>query len=106
MVALLPNPVGDDLAGERITFRNVSGQDVSLEGWQVRDIAGNIWSLDALRSLAPGQTKALLRNGQPMALNNSGDRVELVAPDGTVVQLFDYGEVEPGEELLVEGEAG
>ena len=103
MIALLPDPVGDDLAGERITFRNVTDEDISLEGWQVRDIAGNTWSLDALRSLAPGQTKALLRNGQAMALNNSGDRVELVAPDGTVVQQFEYGEVGTGEEVLVEG---
>ncbi len=33
MVAVLPNPVGDDLAAERISFRNVSSQDASVEGW-------------------------------------------------------------------------
>jgi len=101
MVSMIPDPDGDDLANERITFTNSGDSDVSLEGWQVRDLAGNIWVLDALRALAPGQTKSLLRNGQSMALNNSGDRVELVSPDGTVVQVFSYDRVARGQEINV-----
>lgn len=103
MIAMIPDPDGDDLAGERITFRNSGTSDVSLEGWQVRDLAGNIWMLDALRSLAPGQTKSLLRNGQVMSLNNGGDRIELVAPEGTVVQVFSYDGAARGEELTIPG---
>lgn len=101
MIAMIPDPIGDDLASERITFRNVGEATVSLDGWQVRDLAGNTWSLDALRELEPSQTKSLLRNGQSMALNNSGDRIELVAPDGSVVQLFSYEAVGAGEELTI-----
>lgn len=101
MTALLPDPDGDDLAGERITFRNNGDTMVSLEGWQVRDLAGNIWTLDVLRQLGAGQSKSLLRNGASMALNNSGDRVELVAPDGTVVQVFSYDGAERGVEIEV-----
>lgn len=101
ITAMLPDPVGDDLAGERITFRNGGSKQVKLEGWQVRDLAGNVWQLDGLGQLGPGQSKAMLRNGAAMALNNSGDRVELVAPDGAVVQVFSYGPVTVGEELTV-----
>lgn len=101
MTAMVPDPIGDDLAGERITLRNSGGTAATLEGWQVRDLAGNVWQLDGVGQLGPGQSKAILRNGAPMALNNSGDRVELVAPDGTVVQVFTYGNVAAGQELTV-----
>lgn len=101
MTALLPNPVGDDLVGERISFRNLGSEVIDLAGWQVRDLAGNIWELEGLDELAAGEEKSLLRDRQPMALNNNGDRVELVAPDGAVVQVFAYEAAGESEELLV-----
>jgi hypothetical protein len=100
IASLLPDPPGDDFTGERITFRNLASVPVSMEGWQVRDLAGNVWELGGLGQLAPGQEMALLRGGQPMALNNGGDQIELVAPDGTVVQLVTYGKVAEGEVVV------
>lgn len=101
MVAMIPDPVGDDLANERITFRNFGEGELLLAGWQVRDLAGNVWPLDPLESLEADATAILLRHGAPMSLNNSGDRIELVSPDGTVVQSFAYGNVAAGQELEV-----
>lgn len=101
MISLLPDPTGDDLSGERITFRNFGSDAIRLAGWQVRDLAGNIWELGGLVQLEPEEERDLLRNGQPMALNNNGDRVELVAPDGAVVQVFSYEGVDEGEVLIV-----
>lgn len=106
MTALLPNPTGDDLSGERITFRNFGSETIELTGWQVRDLAGNIWALDGLLQLAADEAKSLLREGQPMALNNGGDRVELVAPDGVVVQVFSYDQSAEGVELSVPDAGG
>lgn len=103
IASLLPNPACDDVQGESISFRNMTTGPVDMTGWQVRDLAGNIWVLNALGTLAPGQTRAFLRGGQTMSLNNSGDQVELVAPDGSVVQMVTYGEVAEGETIVPGG---
>lgn len=97
MIELLPDPAGIDRDGESITFRNDGTERVHLAGWKARDLAGNFWELDPLVSLGPGETKTLLRNRAEMSLNNDGDRVELVAPDGMIVDMVDYGPVERGE---------
>lgn len=97
IVSLIPDPVGDDFSSEQITFRNVGIADINLAGWRVRDLAGNVWELDGLASIATNADKQLLRNGAPMSLNNGGDEIELVAPDGTVVQSVTYSQVSTGE---------
>ncbi|MEG3153262.1 lamin tail domain-containing protein, partial [Sphingomonas sp. ZT3P38] len=97
MVELVPDPLGDDLTNERITFLNNGTVVIGLAGWRVRDLAGNVWALDALVDIAPGASKTLVRAGQTMSLNNGGDEVELVAPDGSVVQSIAYGRVSVDE---------
>lgn len=101
MTAMIPDPVGEDLDNEQITFSNLGDAAVSLVGWQVRDLAGNVWMLDPLVSLGVDASATLKRHGAPMALNNNGDRIELVSPDGSVVQVFAYGSVTAGQELEV-----
>lgn len=103
MISLLPDPAGDDFLDERITLRNTGTSPVNLTAWKLRDLAENSWPLDGLGTVAPGGEVSIKRNGQPMALNNGGDTVELVAPDGTVVQTVDYGRVRAGEEVVVDG---
>ena len=103
MTSLTPDPDGDDFQNARITLKNSGAAPVSLAGWQVRDLAGNVWTLDALVSLAPSETKTVVRSGQPMSLNNGGDEIELVAPDGTVAQSISYGKVGSGEVITVDG---
>ena len=106
MTALLPDPVGDDFTEERVSLKNTGNAPVNLTAWKLRDLAENSWPLDGLGTLAPGAEVSIKRNGQPMALNNGGDTVELVAPDGTVVQTFGYGKVSAGEEVPVNGPEG
>jgi hypothetical protein len=103
MTSLLPDPTGDDYLEERITLKNTGTSPVNLTAWKVRDLAENSWPLDGLGTMAPGAEVSIKRNGQPMALNNGGDTVELVAPDGTVVQTVDYGRVNMAEEVVVGG---
>lgn len=99
IAALVPDPSGDDFTEERATIANIGTTPVNLVGWKLRDLAENSWSLDGLGVLAPSSQATIKRNGAPMALNNGGDVVELVAPDGTVVQTFDYGHVRNDEEV-------
>lgn len=101
MTAMIPDPAGDDLMNEQITFRNNGAAPASSVGWQVRDLAGNIWVLDGLGQFSSHEEKALVRAGQPMALNNNGDRIELVAPGGKVVQTFSYDRAATGEVLSI-----
>ncbi len=98
-----PDPLGDDFTEEQITLKNEGVAPVNLSAWKLRDLAENSWPLDGLGTIGPGSTVTIKRNGAPMALNNGGDTVELVAPDGTVVQTVDYGRVGAGEEVIVNG---
>lgn len=106
MTSLLPDPVGDDFLEERVSLKNTGAVPVNLAAWKLRDLAENSWPLDGLGTLAPGAEVTIKRNGQPMALNNGGDTIELVAPDGTVVQTVDYGRVNAGQEVPVNGPEG
>lgn len=100
IAALLPDPLGDELTGEQVTLRNTGAVTVSFSGWRLRDLAQNSWSLDAEAPLAPGAERVIGRNRQAMSLNNGGDEIELVAPDGTVVQTVSYGRTAAGDRVV------
>ena len=99
IASLVPDPSGDDFTEERATIANRGASPVNLVGWKLRDVAENSWALDGLGVLAPGGEATIKRNGASMALNNGGDTIELVAPDGTVVQTFGYDRVQNDEEV-------
>jgi exonuclease III len=101
LISLLPNPPGDDSQNEEATLKNFGGQPASVIGWRLRDLSGRTWTLDALGTLQPGEQKTVRRLGQPMALNNRGDTIDLVDASGMVVQTVTYGPVQPEELVLV-----
>lgn len=103
IVSMIPNPEGDDFFREQISFRNIGSTPIELAGWRVRDLAGNLWELDGLSNIAPNEDKILMRNGDSMSLNNGGDQIELVAPEGTVVQSVPYGKVSQDEVVVADG---
>lgn len=53
-------------------------------------------------TLAPGSFATIRRQGQAMSLNNTGDTVSLVAPDGVEVQTVSYGPVAEGELVRID----
>jgi exonuclease III len=97
---LLPNPDGDEDVNEEATITNIGTEAVSLVGWMLKDKAGRTWSLDEIGTLDAGESSIIMRNNRPMALNNSGDVVRLIDPEGTVVQSVTYGRVEENEEVF------
>ena len=99
IVGLVPNPPGDDSVGEEVTIRNPGSGTVSLSGWQLRDRAGRTWSLAAGGAIGAGLEVTVRRAGQDMALNNDGDAVELLDPEGRVVQSYEYERASEGERL-------
>jgi PKD repeat protein len=79
----LPNPAGDDAIGEWIELANPTSTSIDLCGWSIDDGDGGSasFSLDAYAIAANGFL-LLHRNITNIALNNDGDSVRLLAPDG------------------------
>jgi beta-lactamase superfamily II metal-dependent hydrolase len=94
---LLPNPAGDDERFERVTIANRGPLAVSLAGWQLRDRGGASWDLGG--SLAAGESRTFLRDGQAMSLNNAGDEIVLLDPEMIERDRFEYAAT--GEGTLV-----
>ncbi len=77
----LPDPVGDEAAGEWIELHNVSDQLVDLCGWSVDDAQGGSKPFRLQdRSLFPGEYVLLPRSESKITLNNGKDSVRLIAP--------------------------
>lgn len=88
IASLLPNPAGDDRGNERVTLRNSGTGAANLQGWFLRDRADNRVDLDGI--LEAGQDLEIVLEPGQMPLNNRGDDVELVDPDGTVQHAVSY----------------
>jgi len=95
--SLLPNPAGNESQNETAKIRNIGSAPAALVGWRLRDLAGQVWSLDSLGTPAAGTERMIQRLGQPKAMNNGGDTIDLIDPNGTVVQTVTYGGVDEGE---------
>ncbi len=68
-------------------FRKRSTPDIPRVG--TRD-------LGSLGTLAVSEEKTIFRDGRQMAMNNGGDTIQLLDPDGVVVQSVAYGRVGEG----------
>jgi exonuclease III len=97
ITSILPNPAGDDTQNEEVTVKNFGSQPVNVTGWKLRDLANTVWMMDALGTLNSGEEKTIKRNGQPMALNNTGDTIDLIDPSATVIHTVTYPKVQEGE---------
>ena len=88
IVSVLPNPGGDERTDEQATLRNDSASIVQLTGWRLRDAAGRTWTLTG--TLPPNGTVTISRDGQPMALNNDGDTIDLIDAHDRVIDRAVY----------------
>ncbi len=95
--------VYDSLDDEWVEFINTGGQAVDMTGWRLRDaVSDSSWKFEFSGTLGSGaiiviygneayaweDVNGYTRNG--LSLNNSGDTIELVRPDGTVVERVEY----------------
>ena len=88
---------GDEGQNEEATLANDGSQAVSLT---LRDRAGKSWVLDSLGTMAPGEEETIQRAGQPMAMNNTGDTIDLLDADGQVLDSVTYSVVAEGEFVI------
>jgi lamin tail-like protein len=80
---------------------NVGTATVSLSDWTLRDADNHFVNLTIHGSIAPGALRSVIRNGSRLSLDNDGDTIRLMGPDGVVVDSVTYGAVAQGE--LVQG---
>lgn len=96
---VLPNPDGNESELEAVWLTNPGSSDITLSGWKLRDKAGKSWDLARDGKVKVGETKKILRGKRPMSLNNTGDLLELVDPNGLVVSVVTFGPSDTDEIL-------
>lgn len=97
IAALLPNPAGEDRGNEIVVLNNTENETIHLTGWKLRDRAGNIF---VLGGQASGNSEtSIIMESNSMPLNNSGDTIILIAPNGNNKHEVEYkkNQVTPGQ---------
>jgi endonuclease/exonuclease/phosphatase family metal-dependent hydrolase len=92
IAALLPDPDGPDPGNEWVELRNTTAAAIPVDGWKLRDRAGNEFRLDGAAD--PGATRRFALPARVMTLNNDGDAVELIDRDGAVRHQVRYTAVQ------------
>lgn len=95
IVAVMPNPPGDDIQFEEVHLRNNTNAAIALVGWRIGDSTGNhFWTLNCTDgTIAPGATVIIIRSGRSMFLNNSGgDTIVLVNALGNNIDTKAYSD--------------
>ena len=93
----LPDPEGSD-DGEWIEVINRTAAAMALNGWRLDDAEGGSgpYGLDGY-SVGPGGYLLLPKSETGLALNNGGDDVRLINPNGTVTDTVTYGAAPTGQ---------
>ncbi len=98
---LLPNPKGDDSAGEFIEIKNEGTEVVDISGWKIVNSGGKytIRAKDIPSPrIAPGGFLVLPRHITHVSLRNKGDKVLLLHPNDFVTSFAEYtSEAQEGE---------
>jgi len=94
----IPNPEGDDQENEWIEVYNDSDSIVDISGWQLDDEEEGskpfVFPKNTL--IAPKSYIVFPRPVTKIALNNDGDSVRLLLPEGIVFQEIQYDKAEQG----------
>lgn len=95
---LLPDPASPltDTTDEYIEIYNPTANIVDLSGWKLRDESGDEYLIKNLQ-IEPLEHLAIYVTNSKLTLNNTGDSVVLIDPNGDVVdEAANYGNAEVG----------
>ena len=112
MNEVMPNPwPSDDNAswpgGEWVEILNTGTSDIDLTGWSIVDNAGNTLPFNASHLVGPssiiaaGEHRIIAVNSSTSwgVLNNGGESLRLLWPNGTLSQTISWTDTEPGFSL-------
>jgi uncharacterized protein YdeI (BOF family) len=107
---ILPNPKGSDTAappkGEWIELYNQSGQKINLAGWELDDLISSgskPYAIDSEIFIEPNGYLVFYYNQTKICLNNNGDEVNLINPQGKTISSCSYQEKSPEETSWARG---
>ncbi|OGZ28726.1 MAG: hypothetical protein A2427_03565 [Candidatus Nealsonbacteria bacterium RIFOXYC1_FULL_40_7] len=95
-VEVMPSPEGKDAEGEYIVIKNGGDSLADLSGWQIRDKEGSSKVFALNKSISALKTLTLFRKETGITLNNSGDGLELLDPNGNIVDSVEFGKSAKG----------
>lgn len=98
---LLPAPEKGQT--EWIEIHNLEKQTIALDGWRIEDASGRKFIFPAAASLAAGGYLQLSKSTTHISLNNDGDTIILLAPNGETVDETEYGSAATGEAWARQG---
>ncbi len=90
IVALLPNPAGEDAGNEQVTIENSGNVAVDLSKWKLIDKAGNAFLLSG--RIGARKSAVVTMTEASMPLNNNGDTLVLVDSEGVGRSRVSYSE--------------
>ncbi|MBT9171304.1 MAG: hypothetical protein DDT18_01678 [Actinobacteria bacterium] len=100
----LPNPVGKDIDGEWIKLFNDADVAVNLDGWQIKDASGKIFSFKQA-AINSGEYLTFNYKTTKIFLNNNGETLFLYDASGNLVDKAEYiGNAAEGKSLIRQGD--
>lgn len=89
---IVPNPAGSDEQEEFIEIFNSNSSDVDLSGWQLQDRAGTIttYTIPSVTKIMAGGFLIFKRPDTKIMLNNDGDGVNLLTPNGKITDSVGF----------------
>ncbi len=96
---ILPSPVGSDETEEWIEILNQNNFEVDTSDWQIADTVGKTaaYAFPAGTKISSQGFLVLLRPATKITLNNSGDGLNLIQPDGKVKDSVTYEKAVQGQ---------
>ncbi|MEX0649586.1 MAG: lamin tail domain-containing protein [Candidatus Andersenbacteria bacterium] len=94
----LPDPTGDDTLGEFIELKNTGTAAANLDGWQLDDEEGGSlpYGIPTGTLIPAGETMLFMRPDTKISLNNDGDQVRFLSPDGVLQSSVAYDDATSG----------
>ncbi len=96
---ILPSPEGSDKEEEWIEIFNQNNFEVDLSNWQIADTVGKTTTFTFLSGtkISPQGFLAISRPTTKITLNNDGDGLNLIQPDGKIIDSVIYEKASRGQ---------
>jgi DNA/RNA endonuclease YhcR with UshA esterase domain len=94
--SIYPNTTGSDVTEEYIEITNTGTESIDLLGWSIEDGSTDRYSISESQIVEPQGTIKIMRTDSGIALNNTGDTLELLDPNDEVRDTVTYGNAAKG----------
>ncbi len=96
---ILPSPEGTDADNEWIEIFNQNNFEVDLSNWKISDILGSVktYTFPEGSRVPSKEYQVLLRLITKITLNNDGDGLKLIQPDGNIIDSLNYEKAPKGQ---------